>query len=898
MPQPEGRLPQVVKKKEGHMPELRKRRTHLALLGAFAMVASVLAAGTSPVSAVPGTEDAKATYSACIGPATGDAGYTDVATGSTHDAAINCIAYYGITRGTTATTFAPEETISRWQLAVMLKRAAGPAGAELVTARNQGYTDISGLSSSFQDAINQMAADGIMRGTSSTTFSPDDSVTRAVIVEALAGFLTKARIGPGGKALSRDVNGRYTVKRDGTPNATTITVDENFRDIGGVTFSEYEAIRALAEMGVVAGRGDGTFGPAALVTRAQAASFITRALAHTNTRPAGLNIQASKAMVPANEMVELSISLRGDDFTPLESEPSDIIDIFSHTVKNADRAFNTDGTCASSRVTAVAFGATACQVELSDEVIESDGNLTVDGVDISEATTFWAWTGDSGQKLDWDSDDLSRENSDVSDAASVTVGTTAAAASASVSLSVSSDADGGNTVRYGTTVTVTIQLLDNRMQPIGIAGQSYQWSATGTHNPTGSDRIIPGTGTRVITTDANGRASFTLTQSDPDTDDRNAVGSDNAAANDITTWSYTISVARTGVQALSANPAIGFDGTRGEVVFDDDLSKAHKVSAETQRMYTVIPSTATAGTTYRVAVTGKVTDQYGNNMRGEPLFFDLDGNTQFGCTTARPACAAEQTTITRAANGRESILGTTTRITRSSGTNRESAVYTVNATNTATDPARRAQYTVAADINEDGDVADPGEQAVAYHIWVAPPPGYNAETGIAPPHDQARQIVGVDLATNTILRTHIIGVPNAGPDGVLGNADDTTDYLISPQYANAWNYTDDSRFRLFTSNPNWAYIEQVWVNGAEFENRWRRYIDWCLTDDTCETQWTKVSNDVYVYTPVVTNTTQVALTRATSFVEHYDTSEGGLIIHEISFGSTNIPSGLFPPPSN
>lgn len=891
MPQPEGHLPQVVKKKEGHMPELRKRRTHLALLGAFAMVASVLAAGTSPVSAVPGTEDAKATYSACIGPATGDAGYTDVATGSTHDAAINCIAYYGITRGTTATTFAPEETISRWQLAVMLKRAAGPAGAELVTPRNQGYTDISGLSSSFQDAINQMAADGIMRGTSSTTFSPDASVTRAVIVEALAGFLTKARIGPGGKALSRDVNGRYTVKQDGAPNAMAITVDENFRDIGGVTFAEYEAIRALAEMGVVAGRGDGTFGPAALVTRAQAASFITRALAHTNTRPAGLNVQASKAMVPANEAVELSISLRDGDFAPMPSEPSDIVDIFSHTVKNAGRAFNTDGTCASSRVTAIAFGATACLIELSDEVIESDGNLTVDGIDISEATTFWVWTGDNGQKLDWDSDDLSRDNSDVSDAASVTVGTTAAATSASVSLSVSPDADGGNTVRYGTTVTVTIQLLDARMQPIGIAGQSYQWSATGTHNPTGADRIIPGTGTRVITTDANGRASFTLTQSDPDAvpGPVPAGVTGNAAANDITTWAYTISPGA-GAIRLSSNPANGFDGTRGTVIFDDDISKAHKVSAETQRMYTVIPATATSGTPYRVAVTGKVTDQYGNNMRGEPLFFDLDGDTQFGCTTARPACAAAQTTITTAANGRESILGTTTRITRSSGTNRETATYTVMANNPA---PRRAEYVVAADINGDGDVADANEQASAYHIWVAPPPGYNAETGIAPPHDQPRQMVGVDLATNTILRTHIVQAP--GPDGQLNTADDT--YIISPDYANAWNYTDDSRFRLFNATAQWGYSIQTWVNGAEFENRWRRYIEWCLTDATCMTEWTKVNNDVYVYTPVVTNTTQIALTRAASFVEHYDTSEGGLIIHEVSFGSSNVGS-LFPPPSN
>ena len=731
------------------MPGLRKSRSRLALLGAFAMAASVLAVGASPVSAVPGKADAAAGYSACVGPAAADAGFTDVAAGSTHDAAINCIAYYGITRGSSATTFSPGQTISRWQLAVMLQRASGPAGVDLPAARDMGFTDISDLGSSFQAAVNQMAALGVMAGTTATTFDPSGIVSRTTIVEALAGFLTSARVGPGGKALSRGVDRSLTIKDSTAANAATVTPDETFRDLGGVTFSAFEAIRALSEMGVVQGRSDGTFGPTASVTRGQAASFITRALAHTNARPAGLTMQASRASVTSAQDFRLAVSVRGNDFSVMESAS---VDVFSYAAKNAASAFKTDGTCntGSSGVTTVSGGTAACTIEIDDDVTEPDGNAVIDADQISADRVYWAWTGAAGDTLDWDASSVSMDNSLVSNAASVSVSTVTVPTSAKVTTSVSADAKDKNTVRYGTTVTVTIQLMAGT-QPIGVAGQSYTWFATGVHSPTGAARIIPGTGTKTVTTDATGRASFTITQADPDTNAAADGPNEDPDANDSTTWTYNIRSEGTAAAPV-ANTDIGFTVSaggngQGSVVFDDDPSEAEAVKVELQRTWSLRPA---AGVTGRVGVTGKVTDQYGDALRGTTVFFDLDGNGNFGCADGTGCGDASDTPSTSIADGK--IAGTVPRVTRTNGTNTISATLV----STVTDRWAVYRYQVAADLNGDGDVADDDEIATSQFIWAYHPTGWDPETGMISSTEGDnftwRRIFGFDPANNTLLK--------------------------------------------------------------------------------------------------------------------------------------------------
>ncbi len=104
---------------------LSKFTRRVAQLSAVALAATMLAlVPASPAMAAVKVPLDNARYSAC--PANASipaAGFTD-----TTSTDVDCIAYYGITTGTTATTYSPDDSVTRWQLALYLTRAAGPAG--------------------------------------------------------------------------------------------------------------------------------------------------------------------------------------------------------------------------------------------------------------------------------------------------------------------------------------------------------------------------------------------------------------------------------------------------------------------------------------------------------------------------------------------------------------------------------------------------------------------------------------------------------------------------------------------------------------------------------------------------------------------------------------------------
>ena len=59
---------------------------------------------------------------------------------------INCLAYYGITKGTSATTFDPDSNVTRGQMALFLYRTAKAAGIDLMGGDMDAmYTDIDEL---------------------------------------------------------------------------------------------------------------------------------------------------------------------------------------------------------------------------------------------------------------------------------------------------------------------------------------------------------------------------------------------------------------------------------------------------------------------------------------------------------------------------------------------------------------------------------------------------------------------------------------------------------------------------------------------------------------------------------------------------------------------------------
>ena len=140
-----------------------KYRRHVAVLTALAMLASVLVAAPA-VAADDPEPNYEATFDAC-----GDApsaGYTDVPAGHANASDIDCIAYYGITKGTSATTYAPLMSVTREHMALFLIRLAGLVGIDVPDAGDTGFTDTAELSAKSQAAISQLRQLEITSGTS------------------------------------------------------------------------------------------------------------------------------------------------------------------------------------------------------------------------------------------------------------------------------------------------------------------------------------------------------------------------------------------------------------------------------------------------------------------------------------------------------------------------------------------------------------------------------------------------------------------------------------------------------------------------------------------------------------------------------------------------------------
>ena len=282
------------------MPDLmRRRRSGWAVLAVCALIASLLAAGVNPATAVEETADRLAATSACAGEAETDHMFTDVPEGHIFRDAINCIAHHGITVGTgDGTTFSPSQDVTRWQMALFIARAMKAAGVDLGAVVDAGFTDIGDAPAVSRDAINQLATNGVIA--EAGTYRPNDPMTRADMAILLVGFLDKAAP-------------NVTITEDGAimlgTGSTAAEADDHFADVRALSPPSVDrAAAALFELGVTTGTNkaaavvdptraplDINYDPQRTVTRGATAAFITRALAHTSLAPATTTAEPTTA---------------------------------------------------------------------------------------------------------------------------------------------------------------------------------------------------------------------------------------------------------------------------------------------------------------------------------------------------------------------------------------------------------------------------------------------------------------------------------------------------------------------------------------------------------------------------------------------------------------------------
>ena len=112
---------------------------------------------------------------------TGKNPFTDVPAGSYYEDAVIWAVDKGITTGTSATTFNPNGICTRAQAVTFLWRAAGSPAAKSAV---MPFADVK-AGSYYYDAVLWAVEQGITKGTSDTTFSPNMTCTRAQIVTFL-----------------------------------------------------------------------------------------------------------------------------------------------------------------------------------------------------------------------------------------------------------------------------------------------------------------------------------------------------------------------------------------------------------------------------------------------------------------------------------------------------------------------------------------------------------------------------------------------------------------------------------------------------------------------------------------------------------------------------------------
>jgi len=130
---------------------------------------------------------AVALYEAVEGEITGRITFTD-----TDDAAVEKAAYIGVVNGVVEGVFAPDNTLTREQAAVMLARLLGAVG-RAISPHTMTFADMAQVSDWATAAVGQMQISGIMGGVGENRFSPRGAYTiEQSIVTVLRAYKTVA----------------------------------------------------------------------------------------------------------------------------------------------------------------------------------------------------------------------------------------------------------------------------------------------------------------------------------------------------------------------------------------------------------------------------------------------------------------------------------------------------------------------------------------------------------------------------------------------------------------------------------------------------------------------------------------------------------------------------------
>lgn len=178
--------------------------------------------------------------------------FTDVSRSDWYYQFVDYVTSKGYFNGTSETTFAPADNMTRAMFVTVLFRFDGAKGDRSQSA----FTDVA-PGEWYTDAINWAAANRIVDGVGNGKFAPNDPITRAQMCTMIERYLALYK-----KAW------KVTLPETGS---VSVMVDEN-----AIPAYALAAVKQCQRHGLVNGFEDGTFRPNDLSTRAQVAAVIYR----------------------------------------------------------------------------------------------------------------------------------------------------------------------------------------------------------------------------------------------------------------------------------------------------------------------------------------------------------------------------------------------------------------------------------------------------------------------------------------------------------------------------------------------------------------------------------------------------------------------------------------------
>ena len=302
--------------------------------------------------------------------------FTDTASVSAESvAAIDCMVHYGITSGTSATTYSPDAAVTRLQVAFFLVRTVAALELELPAGSSAPFDDLGSVSVEGRRAVAQIKELGIAGERAARLFGPDQSVERAEMAQYVLRLLKLTDV------------------------TLPAPAEDAFDDIEVVSAADREAIAVMAALGIMDAAAPRRFDPGTPVTRVDMALMLARILEAAGARPVRLELSLSSVSVLVGGAAEATVRAlkpRGDPYPDL------LIDVFAAYGVSLGGSCNLD---TGARVNGGDAGTSQnCRIDRGDPRTDSAGEVRVGLAHNPQPALDWiyAWAGAQGQEFDND----------------------------------------------------------------------------------------------------------------------------------------------------------------------------------------------------------------------------------------------------------------------------------------------------------------------------------------------------------------------------------------------------------------------------------------------------------------------------------------------------------------